>query len=118
MPNGLRQAEVHQLCPGLGQHDVARLQVSMNDSGPMRALQRLGNFGPNFSTSLSGKAPSQPLGQRLPFQELHDEIIGSVLRANVVELADMGMIQGGDGACFTVETLLSSGAEKDAREGF
>src|SRR5262249_30135261 len=38
----------------------------------------------------------QPLGERLPFQELHDEVLDAILVADVVERADVRMRELGD----------------------
>ncbi len=47
----------------------------------------------------------QPLRERLAFQILHHEEINPVLVAGVVERADVGMVQTGDGFCFALEAL-------------
>src|SRR5688500_11313452 len=41
-----RQSEVHELDAALRDHDVARLQVAMDDSRSVRATQCVGNLGP------------------------------------------------------------------------
>ena len=46
----------------------------------------------------------QALGERLAFEILHDEVADAVLRAHIVEVADVGMTQGRDGAGFAIET--------------
>ena len=52
-------------------------------------------------------ALEQPLGQRLAFQELHDEVLDAVLVAHVVERADVGMRERRDGLGFSLETLAN-----------
>jgi hypothetical protein len=37
---GLRQTEVEQLRARLGDHHVARLQIAMDDPGPVRCVER------------------------------------------------------------------------------
>ena len=37
----LRQPKVQELRPGLGQHDVPRLQIPMDDPLPVRLVQRI-----------------------------------------------------------------------------
>ena len=49
------------------------------------------------SASARGKGPVD----RLAFDVLHHQVV----RADVVELADVGMIQGGDGAGFALEAF-------------
>ena len=40
----LREAEVEQPDPGLGEHDVARLQVAVHDALPVRGVEGLGDL--------------------------------------------------------------------------
>ena len=49
------------------------------------------------------RAAVEPLAQGLAFQQLHDEVGGAVLRADVVDGDDVGMIESGDGARFLLE---------------
>ena len=55
----------------------------------------------------------QPLRERLAFEIFHHQIIGSVLVADVVEGADVGMIQAGNGFCFALESLAQFGAVRE-----
>ena len=52
----------------------------------------------------------QPLRQRLAFQILHDQVVGPVLTADVMDSADMGMVQTRDAARFALEALAQIGA--------
>ncbi len=52
----------------------------------------------------------QALRERLAFDVLHHQKIGAVLVADVVERADVRMIQAGDGLCFALEALAQFGA--------
>ena len=52
----------------------------------------------------------QPLRQRLAFDVLHDEVVQTVLLADVVEGADVRMVELGDGFGFALETGLELGA--------
>jgi hypothetical protein len=54
-------------------------------------------------------AAGQPCGERFPLQVLHDEVVDAVLLANVVEGADVGMLQAGDGVGFALESLAQGG---------
>ena len=75
-----REAEVEQLGAGLGQHDVAGLEIAMDDAGrwalssasaiSIADLQRVGE---------RQRALGQPRGQRLAFEVLHDEKLDVVL---------------------------------------
>ena len=51
-------------------------------------------------------AAPQALGERLAFQVLHHQEVGALLRPDVIEMADVGMIQAGDGPRLALEALL------------
>ena len=55
------------------------------------------------------RAYSQPLSQRLPFQVLHHQEVNAILLSDVIERADVRMIQTGDGAGFSLESLAQLG---------
>ena len=48
----------------------------------------------------------ESIGKRLTLEALHDQKVGAVFFANVVESANVGMIQAGDGPRLTLEALL------------
>ncbi len=48
----------------------------------------------------------QPLRQRLAVEILHDQEVDPVLGADVVERADMRMVQGGDRSGLALKPLL------------
>jgi hypothetical protein len=52
----------------------------------------------------------QTIRQGLAFQILHDQVVGPVLMADVMDGADMRMIQAGDAARFAFESLAQIGA--------
>ena len=76
----LGQTEVEDLHARGGQHDVRGLQVPMHDALAVRAIERVGDLGA-VSQRLVQRQRSlrQPVRQRLTFQQLHDEVLGSVL---------------------------------------
>ena len=61
----------------------------------------------------------QPLRERLALQIFHHQIIISILLTDVVEDADVRMIQAGDGLCFALESLAQFGTiSKMRRQNF
>ena len=101
------QAEVHELGPRPGQHDVAGLQIAVHHASAMRPLQPIADFGPVLQDLLHGQRPlAQTVRQSLAFQVFHHQVINPILMSNIVERADVGMIQGRDRARFAVEPLL------------
>ncbi len=55
------------------------------------------------------RALLQPLGQRVALQVLHDQEVDPVLGADVVQRADVRVVQAGDGLRLTLEPLLEVG---------
>jgi hypothetical protein len=99
-----RQAEVEQPGAAARDHDVARLQVAVDDAAAVRGRQRRGDLGP-VAQHLVGRqrASLKPRRKRLPFEVLHDQEVDAILVADVEQRADMGMGQGGDRTRLPVE---------------
>src|SRR5690348_16525576 len=78
----------------------------MDDSLAMRRFERAGYFNSSFQRLIEWQRPSlQTRCQRFPFDVFHDQKFGTVLRAYVVQRADVRMIQRRDSAGFALETL-------------
>ena len=65
----------------------------MDDAAPVRRVERAGDLDRRSAApARSGSAPlGQAVRQRLALEELHDEVVGPVLVADVVEHADVRM---------------------------
>ena len=78
------RTEVHQLCAGFGQHDVARFNIAMNNAKAVRLGESVGEIATDlYVTCSSGRAPLKRRFARRPtVQVLHDqeEDIGLVPR--------------------------------------
>lgn len=75
----LREAKVKELGLGLGQHDIARLQIAICHTFSVCFIERVGY--------LDGIL--QPLRERFAFEILHQQIINAVLVVGVEERADV-----------------------------
>ena len=103
-PLALGEPEVEQLGAALGQHDVAGLQVAVDDAGAMRLVERRRDLDRDLQRLVERqRALRQPVGQRLAFEVLHDEKRRALLLADVVERADVRMRELAIGAAFAVE---------------
>jgi hypothetical protein len=101
----LREAEIEKLRSGLGHHDVARLQIAMGNAFAVRLVERVRNRDRAPKRLLERQRTShQTRGERLPFQILHHQMIDTVLPPDVVQRADMRMVQTGDGPRLALET--------------
>ena len=108
-----RQSEIQNLDSGFRDHDVARLEVAMNDALAVRLRQRSRNLRGIQERRLHGKRSAlQPGRYRLALHQFHDQVV----RPNIVERADVGMIQRRNRARLALETgaeLLMSDLDGD-----
>ena len=103
----LRQPEIEQLRARLRQHDVARLEIAMDDAGAVRSRERVGNLNPDLQRLVERQRTLlQPLFERLALQVLHDQEVDPVLAADVVHGADVRMTEGGERLGLALEPLL------------
>ena len=106
--DGLGEAEVEELGAGFGEHDVAGLQIAMDDAAAVSSLERVGDFGANFENLFGGnRALGETVSEALALDAFHDQEISAVLRADVEEGKDIWMIQWGDGYGFAFGAGLS-----------
>ena len=98
-----RESEIQQLYDtARGHQDVRRFQVAMNDSFGVRGFERRSDLrGEPQGLSRRKSLRLFTGNNRRAVHILHDQII----RANIVNLADVGMIQRGNGFGFTLEAL-------------
>src|SRR5262249_12166846 len=105
----LGEAEVEQLDlrrragpAGTRKHDIARLQIAVDDAGGVRAVERAADLTGDPQRLVDGQRSAlEPRGERLALQVLHD----NEAVADVVERADVGMRELRDRAGFAVEAL-------------
>ena len=110
--NELRQSEVHDLRAGFGEHDVAGLEVPVHDTLSMRLVEGVGQLNGDLQRLIQRQGmPPQPLRQRFPFQEFHDEIIDPVLPADIEYGTDVRMAQRRQGPGFSFEPGFSDRAD-------
>ena len=112
----LRQAEVEHLRPRLREHDVARLEIAMDDAEAVRGVERAGDVDRHAERLAQRQRPARDrVGERLPFEVLHDQVVDAVLMADVVERADVRMVQPRDRARLAVEALAQLRARGEMR---
>ena len=101
----LGQSEVEDFgLPAFGDENVRRLDVAVHDFLGVRGIKRIGDFDGQGEQGLGvhGLARDAVL-QRDPVEKLHGDEGLAVLLANVVNGADVGMIQGGSGLGLALE---------------
>ena len=82
----------------------------MDDALGVRGAERFGDFLGDADDFVGRQAAVEDaVAQGFAFEQLHDEIGIAVLLADVEDGADVGMVEGGGGACFAEETLAHAG---------
>ncbi len=102
----LGEAEVEELRGAApGHQDVGRLEIAMQNAAPMRLFERARDRQRRSNDIVDGERAAK----RLTLDVLEDEII----RTEIVELADVGMVQRRDGARLLFEPLEVIGQPLD-----
>ena len=83
-----------------------RLDVAVGHPGPMRAVERVGDLRGELERLIEReRAACDARRQRLALQVLHHHVAGAILVADVVEHADVRVVQRSHGAGFALEAL-------------
>ena len=86
----------------------------MRDALPMRLVERVGDLDRNLQRLVERQRPLlQARGQRLAVQMRHDQVVRAIDAADVVDAADVGMVQGRDGASLALEAGPHIGIASD-----
>jgi len=104
----LREAEVQDLgLPAFGDEDVGGLDVAVNDPLGVRRIQSIGKLDAKLLNLLRFNGlRGDAVFERLSFEKLHrDEGLALVL-VDVVDGADVGVVEGGGGASLALEAFL------------
>ncbi len=101
----LGETEVEHLGAVLGEHDVAGLEVAVDDRTTVRRLHGLGDLAGDTQGIVDRQgAASDPILERLPLEVLHDQEERRLrLRPDVVKSADVGVLELRDGPRLTLE---------------
>ncbi len=91
----LRQTEIQNLgVPAIGDEDIGRLDIAVNDALGMRRVQRIGNFNREREQHLQFKwLATDAILQRHAFEAFHGDVGCSPAVADFVDSADIRMVQ-------------------------
>ena len=93
-----------------GHKDVGWLDVAMDDALRVCGIECVGNLRGQFQQFFQVEGPSSDaVLERLPFEQLHGDEVPPALMPDLVNRADVGMVQRGGGARFTLETFQRLG---------
>ena len=107
----LGQPEIENLrVAAAGDEHIRRLDVAVDDPGGVRRLQRVGDLDRERQQQIDlERAPGDAMLQRRPVEELHDEERAAVVLADIVDGADVGVVQRRCGARLAAESLQGLG---------
>src|SRR5262245_21509761 len=78
----------------------------MEDASAVSRIQRIRNLDAEVDGLMDLERPvRQQLAQGLPLEQLHHEVRAALVLADVVDGADVRMVQGRSGACFDAKPL-------------
>ena len=84
--------------------DVGGLNIAVDDAFGMGGVERVGNLNPQRQKQFGFKrTPGDAVLQGHPVQKLHSDEGATILLADVINGADIGVIQRGRGLRFTLE---------------
>ncbi len=115
---GAGQAEVGDPEPAVGvEEEVGRLDVAVDQAAPVGVVQPGGGLEPDVDRLLGGEEPTGvvDLAQAAAGQVLQHQVGGAVLLAPVVDLEDVGMVEGGHRPRLGPEALEEGGVAGQCR---
>src|SRR5208282_1112246 len=87
-----------------GDEDICRLDVAVDDSSGVRCVQCVRNLYSQLQHFLQRqRLAGNAMPQRLPVEKLHRDERLAVVFADLINRADIGMVQGGSSLCLTLK---------------
>ena len=93
---------------GIGDEHVARLHVAVHDAVLMRVIEGFGGGDEDLQRGLQGEAaePFEQQVEALAFDVLEDQVVDLFLLIDVVDAADVGMVETGGGLRLADEAVF------------
>ena len=80
----------------------------MDDALAMRLVEGVGDLNGDLQRLVQRERPFlEPRGQGLALEMRHDQVVRAIDAADIVDAADMRMVQRSDGASLALEALLA-----------
>src|ERR1700686_3065373 len=90
----------------LSDENVCRLDVAVHDARSVSGVERVSNVDRNGEKNFPFQGPpANAMLKRQAVQKLHGQEEMAVFLPNLMDRADIGMVEGGSGASFASETL-------------
>jgi hypothetical protein len=92
----------------LGNENVRRLDVAVDDAFGMRGIERVGNFDSERENQFRfQRTPGDAVLQRHAVEILHGDEVLTLPLVNLEDHADIGVVQRRSGLCFALEAGMS-----------
>ena len=104
----LRETEVQHLRAKFGQHDIAGFEIPVNDAAAVSSIECVCDFVCRLQCLVEGQCTAlQAIGQCLAIDVLHDEIVEPALAADIMQRADVRVVERGNGSRLALEALAN-----------
>ncbi len=116
--HGASDAEVGQYCVPLGEKDILRLDVAMDDAAGMRIGECARELAQDLQAVCNGEGAlkRQAVVQRLPFHEGRDEVMNVGVGTRGEHREDVRVLQVGCDEDFALESRLTHAAHQLGRQ--
>jgi hypothetical protein len=106
----LREAEVEHLhLLARRDEDVCRFDIAVHDAVRMRGVERVGNLNRDLEHGADRRADGRRCADRgLPLQQLHRDELGAFVLVDVVNRADVRVVERRRGPRFALEAIRRS----------
>ena len=106
----LRETKIQNLGTALREENIGGLDVAMHDAFRMSSVESAGHLHRDVEQFVHRhRLAIDAMPQRLAFEQLHDDERTGVLLVNLMNGADVGIVQRGCGAGFALKSLESLG---------
>ncbi len=111
-----RKAEVEQLDTRRREHHIPRLQIPMDDAEPVGGFERVGDLGAEAEDlRRRQRAAGQTGRQCLALEQFEHEVVDVMRPANVVQTADVRVVERGNGFGLAGEARAEVGVGRQLR---
>ena len=104
-----RDSEVEQLHAARRQDDVGGLDIGVNDATTMGSVESISDLSGVLERLTDRYGPlGKTVGERFTVEKLHDQVVDAIVTADIMQCADVRMIESRHRTCLVLEPLSPS----------